>query len=337
MPAHLRFQPEAWMTQMVTTRCLEGQPLLRPGEQSNALIIGCFAHAMRRFEGRVELHHIAVMSNHYHALVSAEDQPTLSAFMCLLNGSLAKELGALYGVHGHFWHRRYSKHLILDESALIDAYTYLFANSVKEGLVEHPRDWPGVHGHKALCEGEPLEGIWINRTALNGAKRRAQRRGLSAPNESQFTERLTLQLTQPRMWRDVDPHTHQGRCRAWAESVAQQYAEARLVTGDRVLGAARILTQDLRQRRPLRPSPRPLCRAGCAARFAALLQRYHEFAAQYREASGRLRAALAYDGRSAQVSFPLGGVPLFGACLSGCHLKSLTNPLTQANLPPPTP
>lgn len=340
MPAHLRFQPDPWMTQMVTTRCLEGQPWLRPGERSNALITGCVAHALRRFEGRVELHHIVVMSNHYHALISAEDQPTLSAFMCLLNGSLARELGALYDAHGHFWHRRYAKHLILDEEALIDAYTYLFANSVKEGLVEHPRNWPGVHGHSALCEGEPIEGIWIDRTALNAATRSARRRGVTAPTEAEFTERLTLNLTRPPMWRQLDAETHHARCRQWADEVAQAHAEAREVTGAQVLGVERILTQDLRQRRPVRPSPRPLCRSGCAARFGSMIKQYQDFAALYREASGRLRAGLARHGESPRVCFPCGGVPLFGWERRGVDevadtsTPPLTNPLTHANLTP---
>ena len=312
MPAHLRFQPEPWMTHMVTTRCLEGQPLLRPSERANQLIVGCFAYAQRRFAGRVELHHIAVMSNHYHALLSAEDQPTLSAFMCLLNGSLAKELGGLHDAHGHFWHRRYAKHQLLDEEALSDAYRYLFANSVKEGLVEHPRDWPGVHGHAALCEGERLEGVWVDRTALNAATRRARAQKRALPAEEEFTERLCLALTLPPMWRALTVSEHEARCRAWADEVSHECAERRRRAGERVLGAEGVLRQDLRQRRRVTPSPRPLCRAGCPERFGRFVRQYVEFAAQYREASMRLREGLAVRGVAPRVSFPPGGVALFG-------------------------
>jgi len=312
MPAHLRFQPDAWMTHMVTTRCLEGQPFLRPSEQSNLLILGCLAHAQRRFQGRVELHHIAVMSNHYHALISAESQATLSAFMCLLNGTLAKELGALHNARGHFWHRRYAKHLLLDDDALRDAYTYLFANSVKEGLVEHPREWPGVHGYAALCEGRALEGAWVDRTALNGAARRARVKGAAPPDEGDFTERLTLSLTQPPMWRALSAEDHAARCRAWAEGVAREHAAQRARRGERVLGAAAVLAQDIRERRAVRPSPRPLCRAGCPKRFGGFVRQYVAFAAMYRESSHRLRAGLAQTGVAPRVRFPEGGVPLFG-------------------------
>ncbi len=312
MPQHLRFQPEPWMTHMVTTRCLEGRPLLCPSERTNQIVTGCFAYSLRRFQGRVALHHIATMSNHYHTLLSAEDQPTLSAFMSHLNGCLGKELGVINDVHGHIWHRRYAKHLLLDEEALVDAYKYLFANSVKEGLVEHPRDWPGVHGWAALCDGRALEGIWVDRTALSAARRRAASKGLPPPDEDDFTERLTLTLTPPPLWELQHPDELKERYATWADEVASRYAEARLLTGERVMGAERVMAQDRAQRRPLRSSPRPLCRAGCPARFGAFWAAYRAFAALYREASALLRAGLARSGVSPRVSFPGGGVPIGG-------------------------
>ncbi|MBM4292994.1 MAG: hypothetical protein FJ138_17555, partial [Deltaproteobacteria bacterium] len=193
------------MTHMVTTRCLEGRSLMVPDERTTQIITGCFAYSQRRFEGRVKLHHVVALSNHYHALVSAEDQPALSAFMSHLNGCLGKELGVINDAHGHIWHRRYAKHVLLDEVALVDAYKYLFANSVKEGLVEHPQEWPGLHGWAALCGGRALEGIWVNRTALNAALRAAISKRLPPPKEADFTEKLTLTLTPPPLWEQRPP------------------------------------------------------------------------------------------------------------------------------------
>ncbi len=313
MPAHLRYQPEPWMTHMVTTRCLEGQPLMIPTEHTNKIITGCFAYSLRRFKDRVTLNNIATLSNHYHAIISAESQPTLSAFMSHLNGCLGKELGVINDAHGHIWHRRYASHLLLDEQALIDAYKYIFANSVKEGLVEHPRDWPGLHGYAALCEGETLEGVWINRTAWSAAQRRALAKRLPPPNLLDFSEPLTLTLTPPPIWSYRPHHLLQADCARWAEEVVTAHAQERRRRGGRVLGRAGVLEQPARQRRALtHKTPRPLCRAGCPRRFAQHHQDYRQFAAHYRDASARLRRGLAQHHQSPRVCFPPGGVPLCG-------------------------
>jgi len=313
MSAHLRFQPEPWMTHMVTTRCLEGQQLMIPTEDTNKIIVGCFAYSLRRFEGRVTLSHLVVLSNHYHAIINAESQMALSAFMCHLNGCLGKELGVINDAHGHIWHRRYASHLLLDEGALVDAYKYLFANSVKEGLVEHPREWPGVHGYAALCEGRALEGVWVNRTALNAAARRALKKRLPPPNPLEFTETLTLPLTPPPPWRAHPPAQLQATHQRWADEIAHTHAQQRQQRGERVLGRAAILTQPARRRHPLTARrPRPLCRAHCPHRHAQHHTAYRTFTAHYRAASHHLRHHLAHHHRSPLVHFPPGGVPLFG-------------------------
>ncbi len=277
MTAHLRFQPEPWMTHMVTTRCLEGQGFMRPDEHTNRIVIGCFAHAQRRFAGRVSIHNVVSLSNHYHALLSAEDQVTLSSFMSLLNGCLGRELGLICGASGHIWHRRYAKHLLLDEESLVEAYRYLFANSVKEGLVEHPREWGGLHGYAALCEGRALEGIWVDRTGLSRARQVAKIKRLPPPDELEFIEPLTLTLEPPPMWSHLSPEELRARCQAWADEVAAEHQALRAASGEGVMGMEGVLAEDLRRRRPLRSSPRPLCRSRCPVRLGGFRGAYSPF------------------------------------------------------------
>ena len=47
---------------------------------------------------------------------------------------------------------------IRDEKALEEADKYVFANTFKERLVEHPSEWPGFHGYHVLGEGREVTG-----------------------------------------------------------------------------------------------------------------------------------------------------------------------------------
>ncbi|HSJ74704.1 MAG TPA: hypothetical protein VK899_00705, partial [Gemmatimonadales bacterium] len=51
-----------------------------------------------------------------------------------------------------------------EEAAQVDRLIYVLSNGVKEGLVARVEEWPGVHSAHALLTGEPLEGIWYDRT-----------------------------------------------------------------------------------------------------------------------------------------------------------------------------
>ena len=51
-----------------------------------------------------------------------------------------------------------------EEGAQIERLNYLLSNGCKEGLVDHLRDWPGVHCVRHLLDGEPLVGAWFDRT-----------------------------------------------------------------------------------------------------------------------------------------------------------------------------
>jgi hypothetical protein len=66
---------------------------------------------------------------------------------------------------------------------------YLLANGVKEGLVERVRDWPGVHCVRNLLDGEPLGGLWFDRTKEYSARNRGK---TISPGQFATTETVTL-------------------------------------------------------------------------------------------------------------------------------------------------
>jgi len=85
---------------------------------------------------------------------------------------------------------RYQAIVISDEEAAqTSRLEYLLANGVKEGLVERVQDWPGVHCVRNLLDGEPLEGLWFDRTKEYSARNRGK---TISPGQFATTETVTL-------------------------------------------------------------------------------------------------------------------------------------------------
>jgi hypothetical protein len=74
-----------------------------------------------------------------------------------LKSKLAREVNRLTGWRGTVFDRRYESAVATDqEGAQIERLVYILGNGVKEGLVERPQDWPGVHCVNALLAGAHL-------------------------------------------------------------------------------------------------------------------------------------------------------------------------------------
>ncbi|MCZ7586811.1 MAG: transposase [Deltaproteobacteria bacterium] len=147
----------------VTCRTMQGRFLLRPSGRLNELILGVVGRAMTMYPVRLYL--MVVLSNHLHMILSAPDVNSLSLFMNFVNANIAREAGRLHRWHEKFWGRRYTALPILDDAARLSRVRYLLSNGCKEGLVKRPRDWSGVQCVDALCDGKPLKGVWVDRTA----------------------------------------------------------------------------------------------------------------------------------------------------------------------------
>ena len=183
MSRPIRYQPEEWSVFFVTGRCIHSRFLLRPSQRVNSLIVGVLARAAERFD--VKLFGMCFLSNHYHLLLSSKNAEALASFMQYVGSNIAREVGRQHRWREKFWSRRYYASVVLDEAAQEDRMRYILSNSVKEGLVKHPRYWPGVHCYRHLVEGARLHGIWIDRTTKHFGPELS---------EKDFTTRYTLQL-----------------------------------------------------------------------------------------------------------------------------------------------
>jgi hypothetical protein len=137
----------------------------------NEQAIGVLGRAQRRF--KVRCGGVVFLGNHYHLLLWVQDSEQLRQFMEYVNGNMARKVGRLVGWRDKIWARRYQAILVSEEErAQVARFRYVVAHGVKEGLVRHVRDWPGIHMARTLLDGEPLKGYWHNRT-LEYADRQA--------------------------------------------------------------------------------------------------------------------------------------------------------------------
>ena len=162
MPAHLRYQSQFWATHHLVSRCIQGFGFLKPTREIRAITRGVLAYSLEQHQETIELHHYVFLSNHFHLLLSSKSSPDLAEFMCHFKGNLARELARVHDWHGTLWQKRYSSEEILDEKALEEVFKYISQNSVKEGLVDHPKDWTGLHGYRQLVMGKKVSGPWVD-------------------------------------------------------------------------------------------------------------------------------------------------------------------------------
>lgn len=270
--------------------------MLKPSSRLNKLVVGILGRAKQMFEVRV--YALVFLSNHYHLVLAAKTPLELSRFMAFVNGNIAREAGRLHDWSGPFWHRRYRAIPILDEVSLLARVHYVLRNGVKEGLVAHPANWPGVQSVRALTHAKALEGIWIDRTSMYLASRTRRK-----VTEKAYTTRVKLELEPLPGWEGLS-EAERGRA---AQALVDDAAESE--QGDE-RGDLDLLRQDPHDR-PSSPakSPAPLCHGSTGAQRIEFRERYRTFVDAYRTAMEGLRARLG------ELGFPTHGqVIAFMSC-----------------------
>jgi hypothetical protein len=288
MSRSLRYLPAPGTLVEVTTRTVHGRLLLKPTPPINEAILGILGRAQRMY-GMV-VHLVVVLSNHYHLLVAPTDAEQLAEFMGFVNSNIAREVGRLVDWKEKFWSRRYQGIVVSDEVlAQLGRLEYFLANGIKENLVEHPYQWPGVHCAQALIEGRRLEGTWFDRTAYWRAQRR--RKASDPPvSESDFKTTEILELSPLPCLANLGASQQRDLIESTIERIVAATAAARGERGEMVLGTANLQRQHPHtQPNLIKKSPAPRFHAYAVAVRRALLDAYSAFVAAYRGASETLR------------------------------------------------
>src|SRR5947199_6371040 len=241
MSRPLRWIPEGGALVEATCRTVHGRLLLLPTEELNEIIIGILARAKRMYE--VKICSFAFASNHYHLLLRVEDAEQLASFMGYLNSNLAREAGRLVEWREKFWSRRYRSIVISDEEgAQVERFKYVLSHGAKEGLVDSPSQWPGVHCIHALLGGEPLVGYWFDRTQES-----------STLNRREDVERLryatpeALELDPLPCWQGLTPEQIRARIAPMVDEIEIEATTARQDKPS--LGVEAVVPSDRRSHR----------------------------------------------------------------------------------------
>ena len=129
---------------------------------------------------------------------------------------------------------------------------YITQNSVKEGLVNHPSQWGGLHGYHQLVSGQEVSRPWIDRTQLYWARKRREETA-----EADVTTYYEVTLTLPPLWSYPDSKEYQELCKKLCDEVIE---EAQVQRNHDGMGMEGVLSQPTFKNRFTKRSTRPLCR-----------------------------------------------------------------------------
>ncbi len=295
MPRRLRYVPPGHPVE-ITQRTFQGRFLLKPSPEMNRVIQGVLGRAVRKYQ--MVLHAFTFLSNHYHLIVTPRDAHHLAAFLCYLNGNLAREVRHLCDWPQKIWGKRYSSIPITRQrKAQVERLRYILAQGVKEGLVAKTLDWPGASGLAQLLDpSKPIVGVWYDRTKAY----RMRLAGLEVRREDYEVEER-IQLTPLPALAHL---SEKGRVALVRKLVAEIEHEAEIARARPVMRAEVILGQHAHDApSPLKRSLVPLVHAASLAAWAAFKDAYRVFAAAYAVARERLRRGFR------KVAFPVGSFP----------------------------
>jgi REP-associated tyrosine transposase len=298
MARKLRYIPDPRTLVFITCRTVQGRFLLRPGPALNDIVLGTLGRCQRNHD--LTLCAVTSLSSHFHILAVVEDTRQIAGFMRDFKSKLAREVNRLTDWQGPVFARRYDMAVVTEEEgAQIERLAYILSNGVKEDLVEHARDWPGVQSARALLDGEPLTGHWFERTREYAA------RNLRQPfDRLRFATEETVVLSPIPCWAHLSPDHYRSRVAALVDSIEKDADLRRRESGRSVIGVEAILAKDpLYRPATLESSPAPLLHAFSKAARRAFYEAYSWFVSIFRDAAEKLKAG------DRTAPFPAGSFP----------------------------
>jgi hypothetical protein len=226
---------------MVTRRCTQRQLLMRPDKITDQTFLYCLAVAAQRY--RIEVILPSALSNHHHTNVF-DRHGTIVEFVEHFHKLFARAQNAHRGRRENFWSSEPPSILRLEGyDDVMNKLVYAATNPVKDGLVDHHYNWPGVNGFSDL---------------VNRRVRRIYRPPHFFRSDGPLPEFVDLEYTIPPELGDAD--TVLAQLRALVETEEARLEGERLGTGKPLLGAPAVRRQSwwstpgsIQPRRGVRP------------------------------------------------------------------------------------
>ncbi len=268
----------------ITSRTIQSRFLLRPSPQANELIAGVIGHAQSGFGKALLIHGVVVLSNHITWMISSPFPWLIPKFIGYVNGNISREIGVLHDWPGHLWNRPARPIPCVDEASQLKWFRYLLAHGAKEGLVESPREWPGVSCVATLLGEGELRGTWFDRDSHSHARRGKKPRDWPSPYD--FSSPHVVAFDPLPCLAHLSPTEYRAFI---ADQIAGIEEEYRLKFPS-VLGVGAILRTDPHHRPGhTKKSPAPLCHASTRSAFLAYRDKYRMFVEAFRAAATWLR------------------------------------------------
>lgn len=236
----------------------------------NTIFLYCCAVAAENTG--VLVHGVAVLSNHYHAVVT-DVMGKIPDFMAQLNRLVANCVNVSHGKWENVWAlEQPSLVKTVHDEDVLDKMVYTMANPVSSYLVSHGHMWPGVRTTAAdLLSGEvdvPMPAVYFRENGVMPAVAK-------------------LKLTRPDIFPELSDEDFVAMLQRKVDEREAEIRQQAKKAGIRFLGVRRVL----RQRHTDTPSshaPRRKLKPRVAAknkwRRIEALQRLKEFVVAYREA-----------------------------------------------------
>lgn len=259
---------------LVTIRTDEARLWMVPSNNVNKLIGGIIARYQEIF--KIEIYSYCVLSNHYHLLTRAP-QSNLDEFEENVNREIARRMNWKCQRRGKFWARRYDDQEVKSLDDLLEAFLYVTTNSVRHGLVEDARDWPGLHSHHH-CLDETDRSFSFTRYTVDQAP---------------VTSRHTLRLSVLPQFKELSRAERRKLLKKLLDKRMETIGKQRREEGKGFLGVDKILSQiPGSYPQEVSRSKRPACYSKSAE-----LRREHRASMRlrresYRDASMRYRAGI---------------------------------------------
>jgi REP element-mobilizing transposase RayT len=222
----------------VTSKTLRGEFFLHPSSATNEAILGVLGRAQVVWPD-VKLFAYVFMSNHFHLMLRGPPDE-IPAFVGFIKREISRRLGANSCSPGPMWQRRYEATALPTSSSQVKCLRYILGHGVKEGLVESPLDWPGIHCAQHLLNARSKTAKWLNATRFGRALFQAKARGKKVPRKADFKEPVEVRLEALPCWKNVEPRAIKTHLKSLIEDLIKKAAATSVLMGSRVIGAKAI-------------------------------------------------------------------------------------------------